>query len=99
EARQRETQAFLDTIIENVPVSIPVKSADDMRYVLVNRAAEDFLGVSRDVILGRTAQEVMPSPSTEEIAAQDYKALSTPEPVVFNEIPLGTPRRGMRVSS
>ncbi len=99
EARQRETQAFLDTIIENVPVSILVKSADDMRYVLVNRAAEEFLGVSRDVILGHTAQEVMPSPSTDEIATQDHKALSTPEPVEFNEIPLGTPRRGMRVSS
>jgi diguanylate cyclase (GGDEF)-like protein/PAS domain S-box-containing protein len=99
EARQRETQAFLDTIIENVPVSILVKSADDMRYVLVNRAAEEFLGVSRDMILGRTAQEVMPSPSTNEIAAQDQQALSTPEPVMFNEIPLGTPRRGMRVSS
>ena len=38
EARRRETQAFLDTIVENVPVSILVKSADDMRYVLVNRA-------------------------------------------------------------
>jgi diguanylate cyclase (GGDEF)-like protein/PAS domain S-box-containing protein len=99
EAKQRETQAFLDTIIENVPVSILVKSADDMRYVLVNRAAEQFLGVSRDLILGRTAQEVMPSPSTDEIAAQDRKALSTPDPVMFNEIPLGTPRRGMRVSS
>jgi diguanylate cyclase (GGDEF)-like protein/PAS domain S-box-containing protein len=99
EARQRETQAFLDTIIENVPVSILVKSADDMRYVLVNRAAEEFLGESRDVILGRTAQEVMPSPSTEEIAAQDQQALSSPEPIMFNEIPLGTPRRGMRVSS
>ncbi|MBV8747925.1 MAG: PAS-domain containing protein, partial [Xanthobacteraceae bacterium] len=83
EAQQRETQAFLDTIIENVPVSILVKSADDMRYVLVNRAAEEFLGVSRGVILGRTAQEVMPSPSTDEIAAQDQKALSTPQPVEF----------------
>jgi predicted signal transduction protein with EAL and GGDEF domain len=41
----------------------------------------------------------MPSPSTDEIAAQDYKALSTPQPVEFNEIPLGTPRRGMRLSS
>ncbi len=99
EANLRETQAFLDTIIENVPVSILVKSADDMRYVLVNRAAEEFLGVPRGVILGRTAQEVMPSPSTDEIAAQDRRALSTPEPVVFNEIALGTPRRGMRVSS
>jgi diguanylate cyclase (GGDEF)-like protein/PAS domain S-box-containing protein len=99
EARQRETQAFLDTIIENVPVSILVKSADDMRYVLVNRAAEEFLGVSRVVILGRTAQEVMPSPSADEIAAQDQRALSTPAPVIFNETALGTPRRGMRVSS
>ncbi|MBV9240284.1 MAG: PAS-domain containing protein, partial [Xanthobacteraceae bacterium] len=99
EVRQRETQAFLDTIIENVPVSILVKNADDMRYVLVNRAAEQFLGVSREVILGHTAQEIMPSPSTDEIAAQDQQALSTSEPVMFNEIMLGTPQRGMRVSS
>jgi diguanylate cyclase (GGDEF)-like protein/PAS domain S-box-containing protein len=99
EASLRDTQSFLDTVIENVPVSILVKSADDMRYVLVNRAAEDFLGVSRDLILGRSAQEVMPSPSTNEIAAQDRQALSSAEPIVFNEVALGTPRRGMRVSS
>ncbi len=99
EARQRETQAFLDTIIENVPVSILVKRADDMRYVLVNRAAEEFLGESRAVILGHTAQEVMPSPSTDEISAQDQQALASLEPVMFNEVPLATPRRGVRVSS
>jgi PAS domain-containing protein len=35
-AKVRDTQEFLDTIVENVPVSIIVKNADDFRYVLVN---------------------------------------------------------------
>ncbi len=99
EARVRETQAFLDTVIENVPVSILVKSAEDMRYVLVNRAAEEFLGVSRDLILGRAAQELMPLPNVDELMAHDQRALSALEPIMFNEIPLRTPRRGVRVSS
>jgi diguanylate cyclase (GGDEF)-like protein/PAS domain S-box-containing protein len=70
-----------------------------MRYVLVNRAAEEFLGVSRDLILGRAAQELMPLPNVDELVAHDQRALSALEPIMFNEIPLRTPRRGVRVSS
>ena len=99
EASLHETEAFLDTVIENVPVAILVKSANEMRYVLVNRAAEEFLGVSRSELLGRTTQEVLPSLSADVIAAQDQEALSSFEPFVFNEMALETPKRGFRVSS
>jgi PAS domain S-box-containing protein len=47
EARVRAAQGFLDTIVESIPVSILVKNGDDFRYVLVNRAYEELLGVSR----------------------------------------------------
>ena len=44
----RRTQAFLDTIIENVPATIIVREANhDRRYVLINRACEQFLGHTR----------------------------------------------------
>ena len=48
-------RAFLDLIIDNVPSAIFVKNAVDRRYVLVNRAGEQFWGVSRQAMIGKTA--------------------------------------------
>ena len=59
EARVRDTQEFLDTIVENVPVSIIVKDADDFRYVLVNRSTEQLLGIGRDALLGKTVVDTV----------------------------------------
>ena len=46
---QREldkTRAFLDTIIDNVPTPVIVKSLPEMRYLLVNKEAEKFFAAS-----------------------------------------------------
>ncbi|WP_165188986.1 hybrid sensor histidine kinase/response regulator [Caulobacter soli] len=61
-----ETQGFLRTVIQLLPSPLTVKNVEDGRYVLINRAAEDALGVVADEAMGRTAAEVL-SP---EIAAQ-----------------------------
>ena len=61
EKERDRNREFLDRIIENVPSIIFVKNASDRRYVLVNRAAENFWGMSRADILGKTANEVFPS--------------------------------------
>ena len=53
EDEARSTREFLSTVIENVPVSIVVKDAADLRYVLVNRAAEEYLGLPREEIVAR----------------------------------------------
>jgi PAS domain-containing protein len=60
ERRQAErdrdrTKAFLDTVIENVPVTLVVKDAQDHRYVLVNRAAEELTGLTRGEVIGKKA--------------------------------------------
>jgi PAS domain-containing protein len=52
------TRKFLTTVIENVPVSIIVRDARDMRYVLINRAGEKYFGMSRAHIIGKTAEEI-----------------------------------------
>ena len=49
------TQNFLDSIIENMPVSVAVKDARDRCYVLINRTAEAIFGISRGDLIGKQA--------------------------------------------
>jgi diguanylate cyclase (GGDEF)-like protein/PAS domain S-box-containing protein len=58
EAELQETRNFLQTIVEQVPSSIIVKDARDFSYVLVNRAAEQFMNLPRDKVLGKTVHDI-----------------------------------------
>ena len=40
-------KVFVDTIVENIPTMITVKSAETDRFMLVNRAAEEMLAYGR----------------------------------------------------
>src|SRR6185295_4413372 len=52
ERELESTRSFLSRIIENVPSPIIVKGIPDLRYLLVNRAAEKYLGIGRSAMLG-----------------------------------------------
>jgi diguanylate cyclase (GGDEF)-like protein/PAS domain S-box-containing protein len=72
----RTTREFLDTVIESVPATIFVKDAIEQRYVLVNKAGEDLLGLPRSELVGKTVHEIMPAAIAEQIAARDEELLS-----------------------
>ena len=52
-AKLGRTQNFLDSIIENMPVSVAVKDARDRCYVLINRTAEAIFGIARGDLIGK----------------------------------------------
>src|SRR6202047_3520747 len=56
-AKLGRTQKFLDTIIENMPLSVAVKDARDRCYVLINRTAEAIFGIERGDLIGRRAHD------------------------------------------
>src|SRR5579872_6629068 len=56
-AKLGRTQKFLDTIIENMPVSVAVKDARDRCYVLINRTAEAIFGISRGDLIGKNSHD------------------------------------------
>ena len=85
ERELEHTRAFLDTIIENVPSPILVKGAPRLEYVYVNRAAEAYLGISREAMLGKTVYDVMPGPSAELVDAEDRQVLASGEPIFTDE--------------
>jgi PAS domain-containing protein len=41
-------------VVENIPEGIVVKDARNLRYVFVNKAAEEMIGMSRGLIMGKT---------------------------------------------
>ena len=99
EAKLRETQEFLDTIIENVPTPIFVKNADDLRYVMINRSGEQFLGLPRNKVIGKTTHELHPRATADLITSYDKAALAASEPIVAAEAAFDTPGHGRRVST
>ncbi len=92
----RRTRAFLDTLIENIPVSIVVKNARDLRYVLINRAYESMLGVRQADMLGRSTFDFFPQKEAEMFVVNDRAALQSGEKSVFEAHTLHTRTRGVR---
>jgi diguanylate cyclase (GGDEF)-like protein/PAS domain S-box-containing protein len=91
------TRSFLDTIIENVPSPIIVKDAQSRCYLLINRAAEKYLGIERSAMLGKRAADIMPPATAEYIEAEDQKLIKSDKILFLDEHALATPGNGMRI--
>lgn len=95
--RERDrNRDLLNLIVENVPVTIFVKNAADRRFILVNRACENTWGLPRSEILGKTASDIFPQSSADEINDGDEQLLEGSDPLYFNEHALEMPRKGVR---
>jgi PAS domain S-box-containing protein len=71
----QRTQQFLASIVENIPDMIFVKDARDLRFVLVNKAAEDLLGHTRAELIGKGAHDFFPRHEAETFTEQDREVL------------------------
>ena len=85
EQERDRNQAFLSEIIDHIPSQITVKGVHDRRYLLVNRVAEAQFGISRDLIVGKTAFDLFPKASAEIILADEEKALQSPDGLFKDE--------------
>jgi PAS domain S-box-containing protein len=83
--REIETQSFLDNIIEYVPAAIFAKDARDGRYVMVNLAAEDFLGHAREDLLGRTVEEIFPADRAKVMLDRQNEVISSGRILSFEQ--------------
>ena len=97
EKERDRSQAFAATVIENVPASIMVKDVRDLRYLLINRACEEYLGIPRDKIIGNTASEVFDPETSERIAHNDREILETRQSQFYDEHPVTTPGGNSRI--
>ncbi len=85
EQERDRNYAFLSQIIDHIPSQITVKDVHDRRYLLVNRVAEAQFGISRDLIIGKTAFDLFPKPAAELIAADEERTLQSPDGLFKDE--------------
>ena len=61
EEAMRGVQTFLTSIVENIPNMIFVKDAEELRFVSLNKAEEDLIGIPREQMIGKNDGDLFPA--------------------------------------
>src|ERR1700731_4876571 len=96
-AKLGRTQKFLDSIIENMPMSVAVKDAQDRCYILINRTAEAIFGIVRGDLIGRRAQDQSDKETAKNLFPLADEALRTRDLQTIAEHTVCTPHNGTRI--
>jgi diguanylate cyclase (GGDEF)-like protein/PAS domain S-box-containing protein len=96
-AKLGRTQKFLDSIIENMPLSVAVKDARDRCYVLINRTAEAIFGIARGDLIGKRAHHPSDKETAKNLFPLADEALTTRDLQTIAEHTVCTPHNGTRI--
>ena len=86
EEELRQSQQFLDSIIDSIPMAVFVKDVkNDFRYVLINQGSERILGFARAGALGKNDQELLLPEQADFHRNEDLKVIAAGASVEFAE--------------
>src|SRR5665213_645426 len=92
----RRTSSFLNTVIENIPAMVAVKDARHLRFVLLNRHAEELTGVLRQSALGKNDFDLFPKEQAEFFVSRDREVLASGKALLIPEEQITTLHKGIR---
>ncbi|MBV5340025.1 MAG: PAS domain-containing protein [Deltaproteobacteria bacterium] len=92
----QSSQAFLNSILENIPNMIFVKDAGELRFVMFNRAGEELLGIPRDELIGKNDYDLFPLHEADFFTSRDQEVLTGGSILDIPEEPIET-RKGPRL--
>jgi len=75
ESATQRSETFLHSIIERIPYMILVKEASHLRFTLANKAAEEWLGRSREDLLSANALDLRPKDEAMDAIQKDREVL------------------------
>jgi len=84
EVKLRETNTMLQALIQAIPDVIFFKDAQN-RYLLANKAAEEFMGISQAQLSGKADEELLPRDLAEHCRKSDEAVAKTLGVVHFEE--------------
>jgi PAS domain S-box-containing protein len=99
EDERQSARDFLHTVIENVPVPITVRNANDFTYVLMNAAAERFFGIPRAQVIGKTPSDIFSKDTVDTISEHDRNILESRRRQFYGEHTVNTPGNGKRYAA
>ncbi|MBF0489864.1 MAG: PAS domain-containing protein, partial [Candidatus Omnitrophica bacterium] len=93
-----KTKSFLNSIIENIPSKVFIKDAKDLKFILINKAEEDLIGIPREELLGKGDHDFFPKEQADFFVSKDREVLSQKNIIDIPEEWLKT-KEGMRLLS
>ena len=93
----RRSEAFITSVVENLPNMVFVKKAKDLTFVSFNKAGEDLLGHSRDTLIGKSDYDFFPKEQADFFAQKDQQVFETGGLVDITEEPIETKHQGRRI--
>lgn len=96
ERPRRFSNELVNGIVDAIPHMVWVKDAEELRFVLFNKAGEDLLGLTRDQLLGKSDYDIFPREQAEVLVAKDRDVLATGGDDMREAEILSTPK-GVRV--
>lgn len=91
----QEATTFLDSIVDNLPVMLFVKEADELRFVRWNKAGEALTGIPQAAVIGKNDYDFFPAEQANSFMTKDREVLSSGELVDIPEEPLQTEPHGL----
>lgn len=88
--------AFLGAIVENIPNMIFLKEEKELRFVLLNRAGEELLGLSRAELIGRNDYDFFPREEADFFTEKDRMVLQSGNLLDIREETIHT-SKGVRI--
>jgi len=90
----RESERFLDSVIENIPVMVFVKDAVTFRFIRVNKAGERILGNPRERLINQDSSALVPPEEEALFRASDQMVATTGQVVEIAEETITNPELG-----
>ena len=97
ESRLERANQFLESLLENIPTMIFAKDAKDLRFVRLNRAGEQLLGLTRDELLGKSDFDLFPAGQAEFFTLKDRQVLAQGDIIDIPMEEIDTRERGRRI--
>ncbi|MEG3863479.1 PAS domain-containing protein [Microcoleus sp. herbarium12] len=101
EAELKAAKAFLNSVVENLPLGVFAKDASSLKFVLWNKAGETIAGVTSQEAIGKNDYDIYSKEQADVFTAQDREILTSHHnQSLVKEIaeePIQTRHKGMRI--
>ncbi len=88
---------YLDSLLDNIPMTVFVKDAQDLRYTRLNKAGEKLLGINREDFVGKTDEQLFPTEQAKAFMVNDHEVVIGKGIIDTKEESIQTKNQGIRI--
>ncbi len=73
---RKQAEAFLNSVLQNLPITVFIKDAKELRFLMWNKAGEDLTGYLNTEMVGKNDYDFFPKEQAEYFVAKDRETLA-----------------------